>query len=114
MIISQGYQESATLPTSTSHPFSEVSEFYDVAKFKEYGASEDSFLYYFGSAMRHTVYLTPCKGQDVPLGRATPHRVMERAGEDYQIVDRTGSMGTIFREEIVIFRINGHFPEKAF
>jgi hypothetical protein len=110
MAKSHGYEVAATLPTMASHPFSEASEFYEVAKHKELGTSEDTYLYHFGSALRQTVYLTPRGGLDRPGGRAKVEAVMAVVGEDFQIIDRTGSLGSTFLPEVVQSAVEKQHP----
>lgn len=107
---SHGYDIASMLPTSTSRPFSEAPEYYQVAKHKEFGASEDSFLHHFGSALRQVVYLTPSGGHDRPKGRATPQRVMAYAGEEFQTIDRVGTLGATFGAEMVQTALNNDYP----
>lgn len=107
---SHGYSVAATLPTLPAHPYSEAPEFYEVVKYRELGASEDTFLYHFGSALRHTVYLTPQGDHDRPRGRATVEAVLALAGEDFQVIDRTGSLANTFRTDVVQSALDKQYP----
>ena len=107
---SHGYSVAATLPTLTAHPYSEAPEFYEVVKYRELGASEDTFLYHFGSALRHTAYLTPQGDHGRPRGRATVEAVLALAGEDFQVIDRTGSLANTFRTDVVQSALDKQYP----
>ena len=89
-----GFRTQTRVPASYSNPYSEFSD-YKVKKFWAHGIPEETYLYSFLTSFRSTVYAV--KNEVIIRGRATINQALSYSGQDFVIVDRTGTFSSSFQ-----------------
>ena len=90
IMLESGLSIAGWLPTAYSHPFDEL-DHYSVKKFEFSGLSQDTFVFELFPSFRYSVYVTA--NEAVIPGRAS-------LKNSTYIIDRTGSLSSIFEHAI--------------